>query len=310
VTISTRRRFLRLAGLAGAASVVGPPARAAWGTRGRPGVGLRIAFFTDVHARTEWDTPVAMARAASAISAEKADLVIAGGDLITDGFQSAAATVAPRWQAYLEMQRAIGVRVEPVLGNHDLVAARPEDGSPASADPRAVFRSTLGVDRTWRVVDAGGIRLFVLDSVEVADDELAYRGRVSAEQLAWLGDELGRTDGDVPIVVATHLPLLTGFYQATEGAAEAAPANRVVVNNREVLELFSEHHLVLVLQGHLHVNELLRWRDTTFVTGGAVCGKWWRGAWHGTAEGYGVATLRPGRVEWEYRTYGWEARRS
>jgi 3',5'-cyclic AMP phosphodiesterase CpdA len=309
VTTTSRRRFLRLAGLAGAASVVDLPARAAWAARGRPGVGLRLAFFTDVHARTEWDTPVAMARAARAIAAEKADLVIAGGDLITDGFQSAAATVAPRWRAYLEMQRAIGGPVEPVLGNHDLVAARPEDGSPASADPRAVFRSNLGVERTWRVVDGGGVRLFVLDSVEVTTDELKYHGRVSAEQLAWLGAELGRTAGDTPLVVATHLPLLTGFYQATEGAAEPAPANRVVVNNREVLELFAGHNLVLVLQGHLHVNELLRWRDTTFITGGAVCGKWWRGSWHGTAEGYGVATLRPDRVEWDYRTYGWQSRR-
>jgi hypothetical protein len=51
---------------------------------------LRLVFFTDIHARTEWETPQAMARAAKAINACKPDLVIAGGDLITDGFQSSA----------------------------------------------------------------------------------------------------------------------------------------------------------------------------------------------------------------------------
>ena len=105
------------------------------------------------------------------------------------------------------------------------------------------------------------------------------------------------------------MPLLTAFYQATEGTECPAPANRAVVNNLEVLERFAGRNLLLVLQGHLHVDEMLRWRDTTFITGGAVCGRWWRGEWHGTREGFGVVTLRRDRVEWEYVTYGWHARR-
>jgi hypothetical protein len=82
-----------------------------------------------------------------------------------------------------------------------------------------------------------------------------------------------------------------------------------VVNNREVLALFEGHNLVLVLQGHLHAKELIRWGDTTFITGGAVSGKWWRGAWFGTEPGYNVVTLRGNRVEWEYVEYGWTPRR-
>lgn len=308
MTSSTRRRFIGLAGLAGAATLLDGTARSSWAVRGARD-DLRLAFFTDVHARTEWDTPEAMTRAAAAINAAKPDLVVAGGDLITDGFQSAAATVEPRWRAYLEMQQAIEARVEPVLGNHDLVAARPEDGTEPSADPRAVFRARLGVDRTWRRFDAGGVRFFLLDSIRITDDDLKYHGEISTEQLAWLRAELARTDPATPLVVATHIPLLTAMYQATEGITAVPKANRVIVDNRDVLEVFAGHNLVAVLQGHLHVNELLRWRGTTFITGGAVCGKWWRGAWHGTPEGFGVVTIRPDRVEWEYRTYGWTARR-
>ncbi|MGD2031767.1 MAG: calcineurin-like phosphoesterase C-terminal domain-containing protein, partial [Gammaproteobacteria bacterium] len=73
--------------------------------------------------------------------------------------------------------------------------------------------------------------------------------------------------------------------------------------------LFESHNLLLVLQGHLHVSELIRWGGTTFVTGGAVSGKWWRGSWHGTPEGFTVLTLRGERIDWEYVTYGWKARR-
>lgn len=303
--LPTRRRFLQLAG-----AVVGSlPVRASWPAGGAPGSPFRVVFFTDVHARTEWETPLAMAQAARAINSQRPDLVIAGGDLITDGFQSKAEVVEPRWRAYLEMHRAIDAPVEPAIGNHDLVAAIPEDGSPPSPDPRARFREAFGLDRTFRSVKAGGYLFLLLDPISVTGEPEPYITRVDDRQLEWIASELGTVGPKVPIVLVSHAPLMTVFYQATEDATAAAPANRVVENGRQVLQLFEEHNLLLVLQGHLHVDEMIRWQDTTFITGGAVAGKWWRGPWHGTGEGFGVVDLRPDRVDWEYMGYGWRARR-
>lgn len=301
----TRRRFLGTSGLAALGTL---PACASWPARG-PREATRILFFTDVHARTEWDTPAALELAAAAMNREAADVVVAGGDLITDGFQSQPAAVAARWEAYLAMHRAIRPPVVAAIGNHDLVAAIPEDGGPPAIDPRAQFRRLLGVARTWRRVDSGGLRLLLLDAIEVVGGELQYRGFVDEPQLQWLAAELASVPPGISPVVVTHMPLLSAFYTATAGATAAAPPNRMVVNNREVLELLVAHRVPLVLQGHLHVDELLRWRGTTFVTGGAVCGKWWRGSWYGTGPGFGVLTLRPDRVDWAYRGYGWTPRR-
>jgi Icc protein len=270
---------------------------------------VRFVFYTDVHARTEWDTPVAMARAAEAINAVQADFVIAGGDLITDGFQNSAATVAPRWDAYMAMHRAIKSDIYPTIGNHDLVAAIPEDGSPPASDPRAIYLDKMGLDRTWYSFDAAAYRFFVLDSMRVSHDEFNYHGHVSAEQIEWLREELSRTPGDTPLVVIVHIPLLTVFYEATKGATSGAPPNRVVTNNTEVLDLFGNHNLILVLQGHLHVSERLQWRGTTFITGGAICARWWRGPWHGTEEGFNIITLQGNQIDWQYIGYGWEAKR-
>ncbi len=309
MSLRNRREVLQGLGLSGAAVACGLPAEAWWPAAGARGSTLRLAFFTDVHTRVEWDTPAALELATTAVNRCRPELVIAGGDLITDGFQSSRQAVAHRWDAYLEMHRGLSAPVEAVLGNHDLVAAIPEDGSPPAADPRAEFRRRLGLERTWRSLDVGGYRLMLLDSVEVTGGELKYEGRISAEQLRWIRSELTRLDEATPIVLVSHMPLATAFYQRTEGATAAAPANRVVVNSREVLELFAQHNLLLVLQGHLHVDELLRFQRTTFVTGGAISGKWWRGSWHGTGEGFGVVTLRPDRVQWSYQGYGWTARR-
>ncbi len=304
----TRRQFLKTAG----ATAVGfglRPVRAALAstpTRSLP----RIVFFTDVHARTEWDTPTALRMAADVINAQKPDIVIAGGDLITEGFESSGEKVRPRWEAYLEnLHRRIEAPVQAAIGNHDLVAAAPSDGSPPASDPREPFLRLMELRRTWRSLDFGGAHFVFLDAIRVGGGEFEYEGWVDDGQLNWLAADLQATPPDVPIIVVTHIPLLTAFYQATKGGTAGAPANRIVQNAPAVLDILARRPVAAVLQGHLHVNEWLRWKDTTFITGGAVCGKWWRGEWHGTREGLGVVTLEGQHVEWRYIEYGWVAKR-
>jgi 3',5'-cyclic AMP phosphodiesterase CpdA len=304
----SRREFLAAAGAA--AVSLGFPRRASWALADGPRESLRIAFFTDIHARVEWDTPIAMELAAEKINAQKADLVICGGDCITDGFDSPREAVADRWRAYREhLADRLSIRPITAIGNHDFVGVIPKDGSEPEADPRAAFKEELGEPETIRAVDAGGCRILVLDCVDITRDELNYRGFIDGAQIAWLRDEISRTPETVPIILVTHMPLLTTFFQATEGGESAAPRNRIVVNNREVLDLIVDRRSTVVLQGHLHVDEILRWRGVTFITGGAICGKWWRGAWMGTEPGFGVMTWRRDRVDWEYVPLGWVARR-
>lgn len=144
---------------------------------------MRLVFHTDIHARTEWDTPHAMARAAVAINAQKPDLVLAGVDLITDGFQSRAAEAAPRWAAYMQMHQAIRADIFPALGNHDLVAARPQGGTPAAENPRSIYLSYMGLERTYYAFDAVGYHFIVLDPIQITQDEYRYHGIIRPEQL-------------------------------------------------------------------------------------------------------------------------------
>ena len=171
------------------------------------------------------------------------------------------------------------------------------------------FFARFDVPRTYYSFDINGYHVVLLDSIQVTDPETKYKGLIWPAQLEWLREDLSRVPGDQPIILALHMPLMTTFYQATEGATAPAPPGRVVVNSLEVLDAFRNHNLVLVLQGHLHVSQYLKWQNTAFISGGAVSGKWWRGSWHGTKEGFTLVTLRDNDVEWEYLTYGWQARR-
>jgi 3',5'-cyclic AMP phosphodiesterase CpdA len=303
----TRRIFIKTMAAGFALCATGCSQKIAWPIRGSEKGRLRFAFFTDVHARTEWNTPDALNLAAEAIGRSSVDLVLSGGDLITDGFQSSAQTLKPRWDAYMKMHGAIKAEHYPALGNHDLVAALPEDGTLPAENPRSIFLSKLGLEQTYYSFDALGYHFIILDSVLVTGDEYKYHGMIWPEEREWLKRDLANVDRTTPIVVVTHIPLLTSFFGATQGATFAAEKNRVVINNREILTMFENRNLVLVLQGHLHIKEMLMWRDTAFITGGAVCGKWWRGPWFGTEEGFNIVTLTGNRVRWEYIDYGWNA---
>ncbi len=305
----SRRRFL--GSMAAGGSLIASPglARTSWNIQGSERGALGLVFYTDVHADTEDETSTALAMAAEAINAQKADVVLCGGDLIAGGFEARPDKVAPRWDTYMRMARGIEGEHHAVIGNHDLVGARPADGSAAAPDPRLDFKQRLGLSRTYDTFDALGYRFILLDSLRISGDAHMYDGWVSSEQREWLREVLSTIPFDVPIVLVLHMPLLTAFFAATKGATFQAQPNRVVINNAEVLELFAGHNLVLVLQGHLHVTEAVHWRSTTFLTGGAICGRWWHGAHFDTVEGFNAITLRDDRIEWEYVDYGWNDRR-
>lgn len=304
----SRRAVLKSLGASGTLLASPALARTSWSIRGSGRGVLRLVFYTDIHANADPRTSTALSMAAEAINAQKADLVLCGGDLIAGGFDARSDDVAPRWNAYTAMERAIEAEHHAVIGNHDLVGARPKDGAQPAADPRLDFKQRLGVSRTHGTFDALGYRFVLLDSLHISDAPHMYDGWVSSEQRDWIRGLLSRTPSDMPIVVLLHMPLLTAFFTATKGATFPAQRNRVVINNTEVLGLFADHNLILVLQGHLHVSEVVQWRGTTFLTGGAVCGNWWRGSYFDTAEGLSAITLRDDRIDWEYIEYGWNAR--
>jgi 3',5'-cyclic AMP phosphodiesterase CpdA len=269
---------------------------------------LRLGFLTDCHAMFQNDAPVWLEQTARLMNSLQPDLIIGGGDFVDGGFYLPGRVMEQRWKLADAFLRKIDVRMEPVIGNHDFYEPLTSDGSPSPTDPRWRFRKFFGLGKTYRSFEFQGYRFLILDSVKVVGGPDPYRGWIDAAQLLWLDDELKKIPANQPIILCTHIPFKTNIDFGFGSLIGPSPGRLRVLNADLVMEKLRDRPLALILQGHLHINEHLQLGGVPCITGGAVCGNWWKGPNMGTYPGIGIIEITPNQdrsipeksVTWNY----------
>jgi hypothetical protein len=192
------------------------------------------------------------------------------------------------------------------IGNHECFGVYKQSGvSPSHSDyGKALFKRRLGNGRTYRSFDHKGWHFVLLDGIKIAKRN--YYGGLDSTQLQWLKKDVAKA-GQCPMVAVTHIPLATISTQILNGSLASNGSREVIGNAKSVWQAFDGADLRLVLQGHLHMVEEIDWRKIKILTGGSVCGEWWKGPHWGFPEGFVVVDVRDGRLDWKYETYGWHA---
>jgi hypothetical protein len=155
----------------------------------------------------------------------------------------------------------------------------------------------------------------VLDSVFPNGE--GYIGKLDDEQYAWLEGVLKETPATMPVLVLSHIPILTVtvFVSPWSGKEPVVKKHEgsiglMMADMPRFVKLFEKHRNVKVcLSGHLHELDRVEFQGVTYLCDGAVCGAWWKGKHHDSKEGYAVVDLfDDGTVERTYETYGWVAK--
>lgn len=269
-----------------------------------------FAFLTDIHIQRERDAISGFRTAIRKVNELKPDFVITGGDLVMDALGQTYGRADSLFNIYTKMATEFNMPVYNTIGNHehygwyvlkDADTNHPEYGC-------KMFEKRIGP--RYQRIDRYGWIFFLLDSVVKDSTGEGYEGGVDAGQIQWLKEQLVTIAPEVPIVISLHIPLITTEAQILRGSTAANERGEVVVNSKEVLGLFKDHNLKLVLQGHLHYYETLYVFGTSFVTGGSVAAAWWEGPYLGTEEGFLMLKAKGNEISWEYIDYGWQAKKS
>lgn len=263
---------------------------------------FEFVFMTDIHLRPDMDAPKGYKMAIDATNQLNPDFVLTGGDLIFDALRGNQNRSDSLFILFVEMSKGFNMPLYPCIGNHDLFAVYEESPENESHPDYkyGMFERYFG--NTYYSFDHKGWKFIVLNSLDVTEDK-RYKGYVNDIQIEWLKKELLNMNKSTPIVIVTHIPLICTWQFVNGGS-------RTVDNATEVLQLFSDHNLKLVLQGHIHWKEHGFINDRFhFITGGSIAGNGWKGRRHNTKEGFVHIKVNGEDISWEYVDHGWEEER-
>lgn len=301
------RRELIVGGAALAGSVLLPEAVYA-----APKPSFHFVHITDVHIQPELGATEGVKKAFAAIRAlpQKPAFALIGGDLVMDAAlvsHSRADRVYDLWQ---QQAADLHLPLHYSIGNHDVYGLKVE-GKPATDSPdfgKALWKKRLGLDRSYSTFDHHGWRFVCLDSMGITP-EYGWEGNLDTAQITWLDDLLRSTPKTMPMVFLTHFPIFTAVTMYTESTTAATPAGNIVKNGRTFKEMIQNHNVKAVFQGHTHIVEEIDYLGVRYITGGAICGEWWKGKRLGVhPEGFSVVTVSGDNLTWDYVPYGWTAR--
>lgn len=268
-----------------------------------------FAFLTDIHVQPEKNADMGFIKAIGMVNQLNPDFVITGGDLIMDASKQTEARADSLYDLYIELSALLNMPVYNTMGNHELFGIYEESGVDPSHPLYGEKMYEERIGERYFAFNYQGWRFYILDSVDEKEDSEGYYGHVDTLQLLWLEEDLRGVDPLTPIVISVHIPFISLKTQLPKGGPENKADIPLIINGTDVISLFGDHNLKLVLQGHLHILEDVYAVGIHFITGGAVCGNWWDGPYGDTEEGFIVLNVEGEEFTWEYIDYGWTVKK-
>lgn len=256
---------------------------------------LRVAHLTDVHLKDKFDAPARFAKCLHHVQQQPGvDLILNGGDIVFDMNKENIDTINAQWKLWHSIIKSdCSLPMHYILGNHDVWWNENDKG-------QALYGKKFSMDQIqlsapYYSFIKNGWKFILLDSVHLDIDDTWYMGKLGDVQFAWLENELNNTPAAMPVLVMSHIPLLT----ATNLVDDEVAVNKWEILGGEmhtdiskIATLFYKHpNVKLCPSGHIHLRDKVVYNNVTYLCNGAVSGAWWEGNKRETAPGYGLIDL-------------------
>ena len=273
-----------------------------------------FVFLTDIHYQPEKGASKAFEVAIDTANQLEVDFILTGGDLVYDVLRGNFNRSDSLFRMYKKASERFKVPVYHCVGNHELFAIYEESPEDSTHQDYKYGMYERHLGDTYYSFDHKGWHFIVLNSIDERNQR--YVGIINEEQMEWLRKDVAKTDKGTPIVMVTHIPFVSTYHQVyPKKPIDKVPNELWVYNRKEVLTLFKDHNLRLVLQGHIHwIEDINIQNRTRFITGGSLAG---RPSWrrkddrgddvHYDEEGFMVFNIEGEEIGWEYIDIGWEA---
>jgi 3',5'-cyclic-AMP phosphodiesterase len=303
-----RRTLLKTASLlplavAAPESVLGKPAN-----RKRS---VRFAYIGDTHILPETKQMDGVAKVFQHVQnqTDKPAFILHGGDVIMDALVLDKPTVQRQWEAWQTVVKAeCSLPISYAIGNHDIWGI--DAAKPDLHYGKAWMQDELKLPGRYYSMDRNGWHFVVLDSIQTKPDGSWYMALMDAEQMAWLRADLQKTPATTPVLLLSHVPILSAtgltFVEPPASYPNVQIAGGLLhADSGSLVELLYQFpNVKAALSGHTHLLDQVVYNNVSYYCNGAVSGNWWKSDTHRqTKAGYALFDLYDdGTVDRQYIT--------
>ncbi|UCD29560.1 MAG: metallophosphoesterase, partial [Planctomycetota bacterium] len=275
---------------------------------------FRFAHLADIHVQHSLRAEEGFSKCLAAVHAlrPRPDFILTGGDLVMDVLAADEGQAKKLFDLYTSICKDSDIPIWQCIGNHDVFgwSSRGKVAPNHVAYGKKMAQQRLNLPRTTYSFDHKGWHFCVVDDILPFEGE-GWQGGITEKDLDWLSRDLATAGGKHKVLCA-HMPIITisvfRDVNISDHPQIGVSKKAMCRNPGPILKLLRQHNVDLVLAGHTHQNESLRYDNTTYIGHGAVCGAWWKGPYLGNAEGFGVIDVHSdGHFEHCYHTFGWQA---
>ncbi len=176
---------------------------------------LRVAHLTDVHVQPELRAGEGLAACLEHVQklSDRPELIITGGDHVMDSFEADDARTALQWNLWnTVLKKECDIPSHSCIGNHDVWGWAKSKSKTTGQEPnwgkrRATEMLQLG--QRYYTFSQAGWQFIVLDSIHDVPGQEFYIGQLDEAQFDWLKRTLRDTAADTPVLVLSHIPILS-----------------------------------------------------------------------------------------------------
>ena len=221
---------------------------------------LRIAHLTDVHLKDQFNAPARFTNCLHNVQQQspKVDIILNGGDIVFDMNKENADKVNAQWNLWHHLiKQENSLPIYYCLGNHDVWWSEDKN---ETFYGKQFSLGQLQLSNPYYSMVKAGWKFIILDSVHLDIDGTWYIGKLGDEQFAWLENELKNTDPVMPVLVMSHIPILTATNLIEDDTVNkwVMTGGDMHTDNSKIIGLFYKYpNVKLCLSGHIHLREKL-----------------------------------------------------
>lgn len=223
-----------------------------------------FVFLPDLHLQPDTSVIKGFEQLASQVNTLQPDFVLTGGDMIYTAKNVNDKKARILFNLMDKEFKIFKMPVYLTMGNHENAGITQESGidntNPMWGKRMYEKRYT---DRYYSFLYKGW-KFFIMDGIKILEKEKNYTQEVDSLQTEWLKNELLITDRGTPIIISIHTPLINP-HAMTDSKSQA-----LSTNSEAVLNLFKDHNLRMVLQGHNHIYMNLFINGIHYISGGST----------------------------------------